>query len=288
MNFSINGQPLELDEEKKALVDDYWKPFSSQVFDAILCHGFVTVEILEDEFKHKYPRVKSPETYHLVVEYIDYEVVLSAHDMIDNTILPNVFILTGYGFDVLRDGIFTSQMSKCLPRLGFLRELRKTAIDLEYARVTPQHFSEVPSEMVGDKEGVDFDWFVEGASTAMDENMKFQRNKSQIDQLRQQEEMYEHRTDVTRKTRVALKNVVQLPMGHKLRAVSSQPGRHDLVTILKIIQEEICTCLGVPRALMISDSIYRSSTEGINDAFKHTLYGGKILYPEYSRKYGCT
>lgn len=271
MNFSVNNKNIELDDEKMTLVEDYWKPFAGAVFDAILCHGFVTVEIMEDEFKHKYPRVKNPETYRLAVNYVDNEVVLSAHDLVDNEIISNVFILKGYGFDVLRDGVFTSQMAKCLPRLGFLRELRKTAIDLEYARVTPQHFSEVPHEAMGDKEGVDFDWFVEGASSAMDENMKFQRNKTQVDQLRQQEEFYETRNDVTRKTQVALKNVVQLPMGHRLRAVASQPGRHDLVTIIKIIQEEVTTCLGVPRALMISDSIYRSSTEGINDAFKHTL-----------------
>ena len=271
MVFYQNKKKIELDETQQALVDDYWRPFAYDVYDSIVCHGFVCIEICEDEFGHKFPALRRPGTYRLVVEFIDSQVTLSARALTGNTTLENVFFMSNFGFEVLRDGTFTSQMMKILPRLGFLRELRKTAIDLEYSRVAPTHFSEIPAESTTEKEGVNFDWFVEGSSTEMDQNMKFTRNQMEIDQLRQQEELYEQHRGSTRKTQTALKNIVQLPMGHRLRPVASQPGRHDLVTIKKIIQEEICTCLGVPRALMISDSIYRSSTEGINDAFKHTL-----------------
>ena len=91
----------------------------------------------------------------------------------------------------------------------------------------------------------------------------------EIDQLRQQEELYERHRGGTRKTQTALKHRAAAH-GHRLRPVASQPGRHDLVTIKKLYRKKFAPAC-VPRALMISDSIYRSSTEGINDAFKHTL-----------------
>ena len=281
ITFTRDGKEVELSPTEKALVEDYWKPFSRQVFDSIVCHGFVPVEICEDNFGHRYPRVPAPGTYRLHMSARETE--FQAFDLVTNEAL-DVFFLTGFDYDVLPGGVFTSQMAKILPRIGFLRELRKTAIDLEYSRVTPQHFSEIPVESHNEREGVDFDWFCEGSTGSMDSKARFTRNREQIDQLRQQEEFYETRSDVTRKTRVALKNIVQLPMGHRLRAVASQPGRHDLVPIVKILQEEICTCLGVPRALQISDSIYRSSTEGIDMAFKHTLLNWKTIIGEVMTK----
>ena len=52
-------------------------------------------------------------------------------------------------------------------------------------------------------------------------------------------------------------------------------GRQDLTQTHKIMQEEICAGMGVPRSLMIGDSLYKGDTEGVTDSFKHTILNWK-------------
>ena len=57
----------------------------------------------------------------------------------------------------------------------------------------------------------------------------------------------------------------------KLVKTSDYTGRADIVQIHKVTQEEICSTLGVPRSLLIGDSMYRSDTEGVQELFRQTI-----------------
>ena len=45
----------------------------------------------------------------------------------------------------------------------------------------------------------------------------------------------------------------------------------DIVQIHKVVQEIVCTTLGVPRALLVADGQYSSSTDGVEMMFASTL-----------------
>jgi hypothetical protein len=68
-----------------------------------------------------------------------------------------------------------------------------------------------------------------------------------------------------------LDNIMQPPMGQKLIKTEDYTGRADIVQIHKVTQEEICSTLGVPRSLLIGDSMYRSDTEGVQELFRQTI-----------------
>ena len=68
-----------------------------------------------------------------------------------------------------------------------------------------------------------------------------------------------------------LENIVQLPSGHSIKITPQNTGRQDIVQVHKVIQETICTTLGVPRALLVADGQYSSSTDGIEMLFNATL-----------------
>ena len=72
-----------------------------------------------------------------------------------------------------------------------------------------------------------------------------------------------------------LESITQLPNGQHVVPTAQNTGRQDLTQAHKIIQEEICSGMGVPRSLMIGDSLYKGDTEGVTDSFKHTILNWK-------------
>ena len=80
-----------------------------------------------------------------------------------------------------------------------------------------------------------------------------------------------------------LRNITQLPNGQHVVPTAQNTGRQDITQIHKILQEEICSGMGVPRSLMIGDSLFKSDTEGVTDTFKHT-----ILFWKKTLSYMCT
>lgn len=100
--------------------------------------------------------------------------------------------------------------------------------------------------------------------------MQYSRNKVNIEILNKQKQLYnEHMGNNNAAHK--LDNIVQLPSGHSIVQTPQNTGRQDIVQIHKVVQEIVCTTLGVPRALLVADGQYSSSTDGVEMMFASTL-----------------
>ena len=282
---------MELDAELEEMVDEKWIPFCADAIDSILCFGFCVVI-----FEGSYPSIMKQGTYRLkvIVEQNEYVWQVLAVDETE-TVLSNTRVFNHFGLEPRTDGKLTSPIAKVIPRLLFLKRIRETCVDMELRRANPFFFSEIKEQNSAQRtEGVDYDFYADAGATENREDMSFSRNKSAVEMLEKQKELYEQYLgrSAAVKAQNTLNNVVQMPMGHHVVNPAMTTGRTDLVNIHKLVQEEICAVVGVPRSMMFADSggIHRSDDEGIHDSFMHTLLWykkklGVMLSDIYNRLY---
>jgi hypothetical protein len=141
---------------------------------------------------------------------------------------------------------------------------------MENNKSSPQFFSEVSDTSRERQEGVDFDYYADADASEISEEMQYSRNKINIEILNKQKQLYNEHMGNNNAVH-KLDNIVQLPSGHKIVQTPQNTGRQDIVQIHKVVQEIICTTLGVPRALLVADGQYSSSTDGIEMMFISTL-----------------
>tara|TARA_B100001059_G_scaffold119089_1_gene119218 strand:+ start:26 stop:1468 length:1443 start_codon:yes stop_codon:yes gene_type:complete len=281
---------MKMDAEVEELIDEKWIPFASEAIDSILCCGFCVVS-----FAQKYPSILKQGTYRIKVNIINNEYewhVLSVADA--ETEVPKAVVFDHFGLSPRTDGKLTSPVSKILPRLEFLKKIRETAVDMELRKANPYVYSEIKENTSSQRqEGVDYDFYADAGATETNDDMQFSRNKSAVEMLNRQKELYEQymgRSEAVR-AQQALANVVQLPMGQHVVNAQMTSGRTDLVATHKIIQEEVCAVIGVPRSMMFADSgVHRGDSEGIHNSFMHTLLWykkklGVMLSDCYNRIY---
>ena len=262
VEFIKNGKKYDVGHEIRDTFETYWTTFTKDAVDQLIAFGFVAVEIVEDDAKRKYPRTVHP--YHLNIEY-EYET--RKYEVRDRDVL----IYGGFGFDPIR-GRLTSLAAKVMPKLKYLARLRESCAFMEDRKVDPMYFAEVNQEAKEAIRGVQYDFYADDGDPRRDraDNARFNRNEHEVSVLKHQQELYDEQFDNVRATR-GLKNVIQLPHGQKLVKTSDYTGRADIVQIHKVTQEEICSTLGVPRSLLIGDSMYRSDTQGVQELFRQTI-----------------
>ena len=288
-NLMKNG--IQFEKNKKvfeppiAVADafsEYWEIFVKDALDSALCLGFVVVTIMEDETKRKYPSVVRPDLYELHYRVVNnkYEYWLSSSH-ID---LESSFVYTHFGEHALPTGELTSTVARVMSKCIFLKELRFTTLIMEKNKSNPDYFSEVVESSNKERhEGVDYDFFADSAEHGPETDMKFERSKENVEILMRQQELYHQYMGYGSKQVKNLRNITQLPSGQKVVPTAQNTGRQDITQIHKILQEEICSGMGVPRSLMIGDSLFKGDTEGVTDTFKHT-----ILFWKKTLSYMCT
>ncbi len=265
------GKAVKVDAELEELIDDKWIPFCSDAIDCILCFGFVVVS-----YQDKYPSVLKLGTYRLKVNVIDNQYEWQVMEVNDaDQPMENVEVFNHFGLEPRIDGNMTSVVAKILPRLLFLKQLRESCVDMELRRSDPHVYAEVKDQSSGNRtEGVDYDFYADAGASEARDDMQYSRNKSAVQMLNKQKELYEEymgRAAAVKATR-KLDNVVSLPSGQHVVNPQMTTGRSDLVNLHKIIQEEVCSVIGVPRSMMFADSgIHRGDSEGIHNSFMHTL-----------------
>jgi hypothetical protein len=265
------NKPMKVDAELEDLVDEKWLPFCAEAIDSILCFGFCPVS-----FEGGFPSILKLGSYRLKVTIKNNAYDWKVQGMLDpGKDLANCEVFDHYGMSPRMDGTLTSPVSKILPRLLFLKKLRETCIDMELRKANPHVFTEIKeSNSTAHKEGVDYDFYADAGAAESRDDMQYSRNKSAVEMLNRQKELYEEYMGRGHAVKAMqnLNNVVQLPMGHHVVNPQMTSGRTDLVNLHKIIQEEICAVIGVPRSMMFADGgNHRSDKEGIHDSFMHTL-----------------
>ena len=259
VQFTKNKRHFDVGHEFRDTFETYWTTFTKDAVDQLIAFGFIVVEIVSDETKRKFPRVLHPSLINIKFKYETREYEITDRDAI---------VYGGFGFDPIR-GRLTSLASKVMPKLKYLSRLREACAFMEDQKVDPCYFTETHQTTTEQQEGLDFDFFAD-ANDQVDANELFNRNKLEVDVLKHQQELYDEQMNNVRASR-SLKNVVQLPVGQKLVKSSDHTGRNDIVQIHKVMQEEVCSTLGVPRSILIGDSMYRSDTEGVQELFRQTI-----------------
>ena len=268
--FEKNNALFEPSHEIKDTVDEYWHTFVQDALDSALCLGFVVVSILEDDAKRKYPTVVNPHLFkmNINIQNNKYEYFISS-GYID---LENTHIYTHFGSHPLPNGEITSTVSRVIDKCFFMRKLRHTTLLMEKNKTDPGYFAEVHDSSNRERtEGIDFDFYADMNDPNDATDHQFERNKKNVDLLLQQQELYQTLQGMGSKSSRKLENVTQMPDGQRIVPTSQNTGRQDVTQIHKIMQEEICSGMGVPRSLMIGDSLYKSDTDGVTDMFKHTI-----------------
>lgn len=282
IQFEKNKKVFEPPIEISDTFSEYWETFVKDALDSALCLGFVVVSILEDDTKRKYPSVVRPDLYelHYRVTQNKYEYWLSS----SNIDVDNTFVYTHFGEHALPNGELTSAVARVMGRSLFLKELRFTTLIMEKNKSNPDYFSEVVETSNKERhEGVDYDFFADTAEDDPATDMQFERSKANVEILMRQQELYHQYMGRGSKQVKNLRNITQLPNGQHVVPTAQNTGRQDITQIHKILQEEICSGMGVPRSLMIGDSLFKSDTEGVTDTFKHT-----ILFWKKTLSYMCT
>lgn len=270
-NRKIFEPPLEIADA----FEEHWETFVQEALDSALCLGVVVVKMKKDKMKRKYPTVVRPHLYklHYRVNDNDFEYWISSH-LVD---VKDTFIYSNFCSHPLPNGEIISHVSRVMNKCRFLKELRFTTLIMEKHKSNPDYFAEVQESSNRERhEGVDYDFYAdttEGDSAAGD--MRFERSKTNVEILMKQQELYNQYRGAKSKQVKNLQNITQLPNGQKVVPTAQNTGRQDITQIHKVLQEEICSGMGVPRSLMIGDSLYKSDIEGVTDSFKHTILGWK-------------
>jgi len=265
-----NNTEIKLSPEIKDTFKEYWDLFVHDALQSAICLGFVIVTIITDDANRKYPSVVRPHLYNLRIQINQnkYEYFIeSGH--IDQ---ENTHIYTHFGTHPLPNGEITSYVSRVLDKCIFLRKLRHTTMLMEKNKTDPTYFAEVHDTSNKERtEGIDFDFYADMNDQNNAQDHQFDRNKTNIDLLLKQQELYQTLQGAGSRSSRTLRNITQLPDGQRVVPTSQNTGRQDITQMHKIMQEEICSGMGVPRSLMIGDSMYKNDTEGITQMFKHTM-----------------
>lgn len=273
MQFEKNNKTIQPPVEVQDVFQEYWEKFANDVLDSILCLGFVVVTILENDTGVPYPSMVLPHLYnlHYTVKNNKYEYYVTSQYLdVEKTYIYQ------FGPHALPHGEIISQVSKIMYHCKFLKELRYTTLIMEKNKSNPDYFSETVDTNKERHEGIDYDFYADAnAGEDPSSSMQFDRSKVHVDVLMKQQELYHQYMGGQSKQVKNLRNITQLPTGQHVIPTSQNTGRQDVAQLHKIIQEEICSSLGVPRSLMIGDSLYKSDTEGVTDSFKHTILSWK-------------
>jgi len=274
IQFEKNKKVFEPPIDVKDAFEEHWESFVKDALTSALCLGFVVVKMIKDEAKRNIPTVVRPHHYELHYRFANnkYEYWLTSSVMD----IDEMFIYTHFGNAALPTGEIVSTVARVLNKCRFLKELRYTTLIMEKKKSNPDYFAEVVESSNKERhEGVDFDFFADSTSDDTSADMQFERSKVNVEILMKQQELYNQYKGRFSKQVQTLESITQLPNGQHVVPTAQNTGRQDIVQTHKIIQEEICSGMGVPRSLMIGDALYKSSTEGVVDSFKHTILNWK-------------
>jgi hypothetical protein len=285
------------------MMDMYWVPFAKSIVDSILCVGLVPFRYKKVDSSYV-PYVPEAGTYeiHIVTDkegFVRYEFFSNDKPIDINKPTPNAFVLSGFGYNPERNGQLNSTISCLYPIIRFNSDLHDFAIMAEKLRSNPPIIMQKKQEAATEQEeGLHYDAYIDSDAVKLNSHNQFQRDKQDIERLRNQHRLFlaaiEGRDPMrTSNQDTALKNMVPLPSQYSVGTVLAPNARTDFVSIQRLNQETICAMIGVPRSMIINDSVTRADIQGSHDVFRQTLIHWKknianiltkvyhVIYEEY-------
>ena len=277
--FTHRRGRVKPDPHMQEIMNDYWLPFCKDVLDVVLTQGIVVVRTVAMEDGLTVPVVLEPNCCNIYLRYNlgirEYIVMDDQHEEIPDTIVLDIF-----GYSPTSDGRICSVVSNLLPTVRYMNALMGSSLAMEKKRANPTMMTEAVDIKSDNIEGVQYDYYADGDMQDETERNKFQRNRSNVSQLAQQQQLYDQFFSGVGQLSTGgnvLENVVALPLGQRLVNVPAQTGRGDLVAQLKMQEDIICGVMGVPRSLFMSDTPHKSDAEGTHQTFQKTVMAWKNI-----------
>lgn len=263
---------------EKGELENVWVPFGRDIIDVIMTLGVVPVRFSENGL----PYIPKAGTYsiHVITDdsgKTEYEM----HDL-KNPMepVPNSIVLHNYGYDPRIDGSLTSMVKNLEPIMQFVHHLSDAALMAEETRCNPPVICEKKETQTDMKEGLHFDSFIDGDTLKTTLNSHYQRDEAGIRQLQHQRMLFTNAINGTtgeKTTKRAMNNLVPLPNDFRIASLIEPTGRNDYVQICRMASEMICSVLGVPRSMIISDNVVRGDIQGSHDVFKQSCLQWKNI-----------
>lgn len=285
-----NGICLRASNEKecksnpltKQLMETFWLPFAKDVIDSIICIGLVPIRY-KTVNANIVPYVPKAGTYEIhVVTPEDgstrYEFFSKDKPVDITSPTPDAFVLSGFGYDPERNGDLNSTIDCLYPHIRFVTDMHDYAVIAEKIRTNPPIIMQKRSENLSTQadEGLHFDQFVDGDNVKLSLHNQFERDKKDVESLQHQNRLFLRAIEgknlhSAENTEKAIDNMVPLPNQYSVGTTLQPSARTDFVAINRLSQETICALIGVPRSMIINDSVTRADIQGSHDVFRQTL-----------------
>ena len=271
--FSHRKGRIKPDPHMQEIMTDFWLPFCKDMVDAVMTIGIIVVRVLLMEDGLRVPVVLEPNS---CVIKMTYNMGMREYMALDkqNNEIPDSLVLDIFGFSPTIEGHLVSIVSNVMPQVQYINLLRGTCLQMEQSRSAPVIMTETVDTKTDNVEGVNYDYYADGDMQDTSDQNKFVRNKSAIQQLSQQQELYDNffaGGTMQSKGSSVLDNVVTLPLGHRVVNMPHQTGRGDLCAQIKAHDDLICAVMGVPRSLVMSDTPHKTDSEGTHQTFQKTI-----------------
>ena len=263
--FTLTTRSLERPRKRPRLTtmgdDDIirWTTFLNRALDEILCWGFVAF--------HDDLREVDIERCHV---FINRKTRVIRIKPIDDTGL--ITVINAFSSSPTVNGEIVSTMTSLKPWIEFMLHIRNCARHIEESKLRPELiYNKLPvidreEDTIGQEYYADADDF----GKRSEEQVSITRTERQI--ISHQQLRDEIRNDQL--AGVAPREPqaeTYVPDGHKLANIVSPQGRGDIVSVTRMVQQIICGALGVPRTMIINDSVARADTEATHTLFRSTL-----------------
>lgn len=277
IEFSHRRGRVRPDPHMQEIMSDYWLPCCREMIDQAIALGFVIIRIVPLEDGLKVPVVLDPAGCRIKMTYV---LGLREYLVMDNqqNEIPDTHVFDLFGHSPNTGGQMTSIVANLMPEIQYINTLRGTSLVMEQKRADPVLMTEAVDTKVDNVEGVNYDYYADGDMQDTSSANRFSRDRHNVSALRNQQAMYDAFFAGGRPASVGgnvLENMVNVPLGQKIVNVPTQTGRGDITAQVKTFQDIVCGVMGIPRALLMSDTPHKSDEEGTHQTFKKTILSWK-------------
>lgn len=277
IEFSHRRGRVRPDPHMQEIMNDFWLPCCKQMTDQVLSIGIVVIRIVKLQDGLKVPVVLEPASFRLKMKYV---LGMREFTVLDEQMeeIPDTHVFDLFGHSPTSDGHMTSVVANLMPEIQYINTLRGTSLIMEQKRADPVLMTEAVDTKIDNVEGINYDYYADGDMQDTSADNKFTRDRHNVAALRHQQAMYDAFFAGGAPASVGgnvLENMVNVPLGQRIVNVPTQTGRGDISAQTKAFQDVVCGVMGIPRALLMSDTPHKSDEEGTHQTFKKTILSWK-------------
>ena len=263
ITFTQGGTEMSITNDEL----DKWDSFAVEIFTQIICWGFA---IFTDDLR----AVAIDDIQHIAMNTTTRELKIELLSTSKQK-YGKVFIMNSFGLCPLDDGTIVSTIARVYPSIKFMESILAQAIAIERQKVNPSVLCEASDEKTSKTERNHkvetrhLSVYANSQKTASDAQRELDEAQSLLDSMQDRAT-----TEITREASSGVKTKVSytaLPPGMTISKVIASEGRNDLVSIVRMVDQQICALLGVPRSMLINDSVARADTQATHDCFRVAL-----------------